>query len=148
MAGGCQQNSWKLKLTLLTPITPPFANSKQVPPFLGDQACTHPGEIRRGYPRASALLSPCLENSPPPLAPSSCFYLCLVTQQICSGPRAGETSSLLTLEQNLPFGEQQRWLWLCVGRLMASCITQRAPAHPGLLLCRVRGEANRKLMPS
>lgn len=64
MAGGCQQNSWKLKLTLLTPITPPFANSKQVPPFLGDQACTHPGEIRRGSPRASALLSPFWENSP------------------------------------------------------------------------------------
>lgn len=46
--------------------------------------------------------SPC----PPPLTPS-CFYLCLVTQQICSGPRAGGTSRLLTLEQNLPFGEQE-----------------------------------------
>ena len=62
------------------------------------------GEGDRKNPR------PCTAAPSPAHPPSpglSCFYLCLVTQQICSGPRAGETSRLLTLEQNLPFGEQE-----------------------------------------
>ena len=63
MGGGCQRKSWKLKLTLPIPIASPFSNSKQIPPSLGDQACTQPGGTSRGSPRASTFLPLFWENS-------------------------------------------------------------------------------------
>lgn len=63
--------------------------------------------------------------------PTGSLYLSLVTEQICSGPRAGGTSRLLTLEQNLPFGEQLKRSWMCVGRPAASCITRASSCPPG-----------------
>lgn len=63
MGGGCQRKSWKLKLTLPIPIASPFSNSKQIPPSLGDRACTQPGGTSRASPRASTLLPLFWENS-------------------------------------------------------------------------------------